>query len=244
MSIIRDLLEYYRLPAEVRLHQEDFEVENDILNGYEDRYYYDKDKDYDGSSLPGQPYRMVIDQYTTDNVRYRRTYFFYNDRFNVTSISSQYEYGKKQKDESYTYGDDSELISINTVETDIDVTWVDMEPSTGWPGYFNSGGLQWIRVDSFQNAEPFRGYLCDTTGGSFSIVLPSDPEVGVAIGFEDVESNFGTNAVTIGRNGATIMGLDQDLTLNEDNQGLQLVYDGIGDWRIVWTTPLIANVTV
>jgi hypothetical protein len=105
-------------------------------------------------------------------------------------------------------------------------------------------GLAWIRVSVNTVVEPYYGYFVDTTGGIRSMTLPASPEAGDMVGFEDVESNFDNNYCTIIRNGNTIMGLSENLILDEKNQGVQLVFDGINDWRIVWATPLIANTTI
>lgn len=248
MSIIRDLLEYYRLPSVVKLHQLDFEVGHSILNGYEERFYYDKDLDDFGAPAPGQPYRMVIDQFTEDDIRFRRTFFVYNEDFVLQYISSQYEYGKKQKDESYVYDASGGIQTITTAEIDIDVIWSDQPPSTGWPtgSFTGRGGLNWIYVNTDINpAEAGTGYIMDTSGGWKNIFLPADPEEGDTIGVVDAEGTFsGTLACAIGQNGKTIMGLSEALILNEKHQGIQLVYDGISDWRITWTTPLIANIVI
>lgn len=251
MSIIRDLLEYYRLPAEIKLYRPDFAVKHGLVNGYEERYYYDQGQSFTGIISSPTDYHMVIDMYTygnPDNVRFRRTYFVYDEDFILKSITTQYEYGTKQKYESYAYGSSNEIIGVSSEETDINVTWTDMPASTGWPqkGYSSGGGgLTWIRVSSNPNpAENLTGYLCDTTGGDFNITLPSTPDEGMIVAFEDVESNFTNANLTIVPGGtSTIMGVSEELVLDENNQGIQLVYDTTNDdWRIVWATPLVPNV--
>lgn len=107
------------------------------------------------------------------------------------------------------------------------------------------GGLKWVNVNTDQTpTKTFHGYMVDTTTTAISATLPANPKEGDIVAFEDGASNFTNNNCVILRNGNTIMGLAENLTLNETNQGIQLVYNGSGDWRIVYTTPLVANVTI
>jgi hypothetical protein len=67
-----------------------------------------------------------------------------------------------------------------------------------------------------------------------SIDLPVDPTNGASVSFCDLTGTFSTNNLTIGRNGKTIMGLAEDLTIDTDNASFSLAYSAkTGDWRIV-----------
>lgn len=241
MSIIRDLLEYYRLPTVVGSHQDDFEVQNNVLNGYETRYYYDKDLDYTGNPAAGEPYRMVVDMYTTDDIRYRRIFFYYDDDFNVTEISSQYEYGGKQKDDTYTYGPTGEIDSITSTETDVDVTWGDMPPSTGWPKRYSGGSGPWEIISVDTMVETNGRYFVDTltnfnntTNTQLIITPPLDPEVNDMFALSDYMGVWGSYSVLVVRNGQKIMGVDDDFIINTNDVTVEFVFTGVEQgWRIV-----------
>ena len=72
----------------------------------------------------------------------------------------------------------------------------------------------------------------DTSSASFIITLPANPSANARIGILDSTSNFDKNPLTIARNGNTIMGLAQDVTVNIKNAIIELIYDGI-DWRYI-----------
>lgn len=124
MSIIRDLLEYYRLPDIISQNVGDFEVSHETMNGYEERFYYD--------AAGPDPKRMVIDAFTSDDERYRRFIFDFDVNDNLTSVVTQFDNGTKQKTETYTYDGLGQISRIDSVVTDISVTWVNMPASTGW----------------------------------------------------------------------------------------------------------------
>jgi hypothetical protein len=96
------------------------------------------------------------------------------------------------------------------------------------------GGMTWSAITSDPNpAITQHGYLCDTSGGAFSVTLPASPSVGDVIGIADGAGTFDTNNLTIGRNGLNIMILGEDMTVRKKNIGFELVYDGASQgWRI------------
>lgn len=75
-------------------------------------------------------------------------------------------------------------------------------------------------------------YLLDTSGGSFTATLPADPETGAVFTLVDARSTWAANPVTVARNGQTIAGLAENLTLDVDGAELTLLFAG-GDWRLV-----------
>lgn len=72
-----------------------------------------------------------------------------------------------------------------------------------------------------------------TTGG-FTITLPSSASCidGDTIQILDVTGVFGSNNVTVARNGANIQNLAQDLTLNINNASVTLIYTVSYGWII------------
>ena len=67
--------------------------------------------------------------------------------------------------------------------------------------------------------------------GGFTITLPAKPVVNARVGILDNTSNFDNNNLIIARNGNTIMGKDEDMTISTKNISLELIYNG-NDWRI------------
>ena len=74
-------------------------------------------------------------------------------------------------------------------------------------------------------------YAVDTSSNTVEATLPASPVTGNAVYFADAGGSFNTNNLTVGRNGNTIMGLSEDLTVNTNNQSFGLVYNG-SDWRV------------
>jgi len=88
-----------------------------------------------------------------------------------------------------------------------------------------------IKTTSFNTANA-RRYMVDTTGGVVTATLPASPTAGNTIEFTNGAENFATNNLVVARNGSTIDGLSNDLTVSANPTGgmLTLVYDG-STWR-------------
>ena len=71
----------------------------------------------------------------------------------------------------------------------------------------------------------------NTSGGAATVNLPGSPSTGDAIYFADAGGAFSTNNLTIGRNGNTIQGLSEDMTISTNNASTGLFYNG-STWRI------------
>lgn len=70
------------------------------------------------------------------------------------------------------------------------------------------------------------GVLTNTTSGSFTVTLPASPIVGATVVIADTSGTWGTNNLTIGRNGLTIAGVAEDLVCDLASVIVQLIYDG------------------
>lgn len=68
----------------------------------------------------------------------------------------------------------------------------------------------------------------DTTLGAFTLTLPASPSVGSWFTFVDTHNLWGTNNLTIGRNGNNIDGAASNLVLNVSSGVRTLVWDGTG----------------
>ena len=74
-------------------------------------------------------------------------------------------------------------------------------------------------------------YAVNTSSSAFTITLPAVPSALEAVYFQDARGTWGTKALTIGRNGNTIVGSSEDLVANTNNSGFGLIWNG-SDWRI------------
>ena len=98
-----------------------------------------------------------------------------------------------------------------------------------------SGGASWQAVITADpaNAVAGNGYFCNTTGGAFTVTLPTTATIGDFISFIDYAGTFDTNNLTIGRNGHNIQGTAADLTVGVERAGFTLVYvDSTQGWLL------------
>ena len=98
-----------------------------------------------------------------------------------------------------------------------------------------SGGASWQAVITADpaNAVAGNGYFCNTTGGAFTVTLPTSATIGDFISFIDYAGTFDTNNLTIGRNGHNIQGTAADLTVATERAGFTLVYvDSTQGWLL------------
>jgi hypothetical protein len=98
-----------------------------------------------------------------------------------------------------------------------------------------SGGATWQAVITADpaNAVAGEGYFCNTTGGAFTVTLPTAATIGDFISFIDYAGTFDTNNLTIARNGHNIQGAAADLTVATERAGFTLVYvDATQGWLL------------
>lgn len=91
----------------------------------------------------------------------------------------------------------------------------------------------WLTVAASRTAVPFEGYLVNTDNGAVTISLPASPHHGDKVFVKDHLGNAATNNITIGRNGNNIENAAVNQVLSVDNDYIELVYDGAGNWSIV-----------
>jgi len=94
-----------------------------------------------------------------------------------------------------------------------------------------AGGLTYVVKTANYTTQDKQGVLADTSGGAFTVTLPATPAVGAQVVVADSGASWGTNNLTIGRNGSTIGGLAQDLVCDITGASVQLVYDGT-TWEV------------
>jgi hypothetical protein len=88
----------------------------------------------------------------------------------------------------------------------------------------------WSKVNSNTNAVDRGAYLCDTSGAPFTVTLPAAPANYTAVWIADA-ADFEIKNLTVARNGSTISGLSENLTVDLPLASFQLVAFS-GDWRI------------
>jgi len=94
-------------------------------------------------------------------------------------------------------------------------------------GFGRSGSVNWnttkITADP-ANAVSGTGYFCDTSGGAFTVTLPTSPSAGDIVAVSDYTRTFGSNNLTIGRNSKPIGGIAGDGTLDVNGQSATFVF--------------------
>ena len=119
-----------------------------------------------------------------------------------------------------------------------DQFWVSVQGGTGHqpdisPDYWHqTTGWKHKEINADYAADNKEMLRVDTSAGAVTVTLPASPVRFATVGFADLKSAFATNNLTIVRNGATIMGLDEDMTVSTNNVSFKLIYNN-GDWRIV-----------
>ena len=78
------------------------------------------------------------------------------------------------------------------------------------------------------------GYFVNTTSGAITMTLPATPSAGDIVAFKDYAGTFGTNNLTIGRNGSNLDGTAGDKTIDTNNTSMSLIYvDATQGWKSV-----------
>jgi ACT domain-containing protein len=94
-----------------------------------------------------------------------------------------------------------------------------------------AGGLTYVVKTANYTTQNLEGVLADTTAGAFTVTLPATPATGNQLVIADSGDTFGTNNLTVGRNGSTIEGTAADLVLDISGVSVQFVYSG-STWNV------------
>jgi hypothetical protein len=94
-----------------------------------------------------------------------------------------------------------------------------------------AAGITYLAVSTNYTAANNEGVLTNTSGGAFTVTLPASPSVGNQVIVADAGASWGTNNLTVGRNGSTINGLSENLVCDITGASVQFVYDGT-TWEV------------
>ena len=131
-----------------------------------------------------------------------------------------------------------EIFVANTAHTSIALTGTERDNWDRLSSHYGSVEL----VNAAANAEVGKAYLADTSGGAFTLTLPSlGLKDGDVIYVHDQLNSFSTNNLTIARNGNTIDGAAADLVLSVDGDSAYLVFDSANGWFNLIPSPLAAT---
>ena len=103
-------------------------------------------------------------------------------------------------------------------------------------GSVSAGKVQWQSVvtadgSTGTSAVAGNGYFIDTTSAAHTLTLPGSPSAGDTIAIKDYAGTFGTNNLTIGRNGNNIQGVANDSLISTNRASVVLVYiDATKGW--------------
>jgi hypothetical protein len=109
--------------------------------------------------------------------------------------------------------------TAGNVLTSTGTTWSSTAPS--------AGGITYTTVKTANyTAANNDGVQTNTTAGAFTVTLPATPSNGNQVIVVDSFNTWGTNNLTIGRNGSTIEGVAEDLVCDITGVSVQCVYNG------------------
>ena len=94
--------------------------------------------------------------------------------------------------------------------------------------------LSWSIANSNATMSTNRGYFVDTSGGAKTMTLPASFTIGDTVRINDLAGTFGTNNLTVARNGSNIQGVAQDLLVTVNQSSFGLVYsNSTYGWKLL-----------
>lgn len=98
---------------------------------------------------------------------------------------------------------------------------------TDWQPYseIEGGGLLWYTASGTISADASKGYVLNSSGGVFTVLMPDTPEIGDVVGFAGL-GDIETNNVTVDFNGLNMNGSSDDLVIDLNYCYFELLYTG------------------
>lgn len=117
--------------------------------------------------------------------------------------------------------------SLGNVLTSNGTTWASSAPAAGGITYTVTKTANYTAVAN-------DGVLTNTTAGAFTVTLPASPSNGAQVIVADAGGTWGTNNLTVGRNGNNIADVAQDLVCDISGVSVQFVYNssGTASWEV------------
>jgi Ran-binding protein 9/10 len=112
------------------------------------------------------------------------------------------------------------------------VTWDSVSASSGGGG--TGTGVTWVTATADYTALQNEVISADSSGGRFTITLPSSPILGGTISIVDSASKFSAYPVTVSAGTVPIMGRTVDLVLNVKDAFISLAYiNSTVGWKVI-----------
>jgi hypothetical protein len=117
--------------------------------------------------------------------------------------------------------------TTGNVLTSNGTTWASSAPAAGGITYTTTKTSNYTAVAN-------DGVLTNTTAGAFTVNLPASPSNGDQVIVADAAGTWGTNNLTVGRNGNNIADVAQDLVCDISGASVQFVYNssGTASWEV------------
>lgn len=96
-----------------------------------------------------------------------------------------------------------------------------------------NGDSAWQIKTTTYTAQAGDRIMADTSTGAFTITLPATPAANDRVVIADYAGTFGTNNLTVARNGANVMGFAEDMVISTNNVRVTLEYiDSVQGWKL------------
>ena len=97
-----------------------------------------------------------------------------------------------------------------------------------------TGGGPYTVITTTSTLESQKSYMVDTSSSAYTVTLPATPANGDYVEIFDRANSFGTNNLTIDRNGNKIESLTENLTCNVNGAAFKLAYaNSTTGWQVI-----------